>query len=205
MRATRPGRKPGLATERVSRPAAGPAGRGGSTSGTGALRAGCRDADPDLFFSFDPADIAQAQQVCAGCPVTAQCHARAEANDEQFGVWAGIDRDARHAERKSLMTHRGLATPAERDHAAADRGSASAALAAVAAARDPRPGCGNGTPNRRRAMIHPWPPNETGPCGSCRQPHRRYGPEGGTLCPPAVPKPNQKTRVRRLPPVLRPP
>lgn len=33
----------------------------------------------------------------------------------------------------------------------------------------------------------PWPPNETGPCGFCRQPHRRYGPEGGTLCPSCRP------------------
>jgi hypothetical protein len=31
-------------------------------------------------------------------------------------------------------------------------------------------------------MTFPWPPNETGPCGSCRQPHRRYGPQGSTLC-----------------------
>jgi hypothetical protein len=28
----------------------------------------------------------------------------------------------------------------------------------------------------------PWPPNETGPWGSCRQPHHRYGPQGSTLC-----------------------
>jgi WhiB family transcriptional regulator, redox-sensing transcriptional regulator len=61
-------------------------------------RAGCRNADPDLFFSSEPAAIAQAQQVCAGCPVRRQCLEYAEANDEQFGVWAGIDRDARHAE-----------------------------------------------------------------------------------------------------------
>jgi hypothetical protein len=31
-------------------------------------------------------------------------------------------------------------------------------------------------------VIFPWPPNETGPCGSCRQPTRRYGPQGSTLC-----------------------
>jgi WhiB family transcriptional regulator, redox-sensing transcriptional regulator len=61
-------------------------------------RAECRGEDPDLFFSSDPVDIMKAQQVCARCPVKLQCHARAEANNEQFGIWAGVDRDARHAQ-----------------------------------------------------------------------------------------------------------
>jgi WhiB family transcriptional regulator, redox-sensing transcriptional regulator len=62
------------------------------------LKAECRGENPDLFFSSDPADIRKAQQVCAGCPVRLQCARAAEANGEQFGVWAGVDRDARHAE-----------------------------------------------------------------------------------------------------------
>jgi Protein of unknown function (DUF4031) len=33
----------------------------------------------------------------------------------------------------------------------------------------------------------PWPPTETGPCVSCGEPHRRYGPEGGPLCPSCRP------------------
>jgi hypothetical protein len=37
-----------------------------------------------------------------------------------------------------------------------------------------------------------WPASETGPCGDCRQPTRRYGPEGSPLCsscrPVAEPK-----------------
>ncbi len=31
-------------------------------------------------------------------------------------------------------------------------------------------------------MRYPWPANETGPCGRCREPTHRYGPEGGPLC-----------------------
>jgi WhiB family redox-sensing transcriptional regulator len=62
------------------------------------LRAECRGENPQLFFSADPADITKAQQVCAGCPVRLECARSAEANGEQFGVWAGVDRDARHAE-----------------------------------------------------------------------------------------------------------
>jgi hypothetical protein len=61
-------------------------------------RAGCLGEDPDLFFSHLPADIEKAQQVCAGCPVKRQCHARADANQEEYGIWAGVDRDLRHAE-----------------------------------------------------------------------------------------------------------
>jgi hypothetical protein len=38
-------------------------------------------------------------------------------------------------------------------------------------------------------MTFPWPPNETGPCGSCRQPHRRYGPQGRPLCSTCDPEP----------------
>jgi hypothetical protein len=69
-----------------------------SDRGRWRLRAACRTADPDLFFSSEPADIERAQQVCAGCPVRLDCARAADANGEQFGVWAGVDRDARHAE-----------------------------------------------------------------------------------------------------------
>jgi WhiB family transcriptional regulator, redox-sensing transcriptional regulator len=96
-RARARGETPVLATERVTaRRLALPV--AALDLGDWRTRAGCLTADPDLFFSSDPADIAQARQVCAGCPVMRQCHARAEANKEEFGVWAGIDRDLRHAE-----------------------------------------------------------------------------------------------------------
>jgi len=66
------------------------------TRGNWRGRAGCRGEDPDLFFSSDPADIMKAQQVCAGCPVRVECHRAADANNEQFGIWAGVDREIRH-------------------------------------------------------------------------------------------------------------
>lgn len=97
VRALARGEDPGLAAvrqpwRRLNLPVAAP------DRGSWRLRAGCRDLDPELFFSPVPADIEQARQVCARCPVTAQCRAAADANDEQFGVWAGVDRAARHAE-----------------------------------------------------------------------------------------------------------
>lgn len=55
--------------------------------------AACRTADPDLFFP-DPGDTgaeAQALAVCAGCPVRAQCYARAVENGERWGIWGGVN------------------------------------------------------------------------------------------------------------------
>ena len=68
-------------------------------TGNWRLRAKCRSEDPDLWFSEVPEDIERAKQVCAGCPVAVQCFRAAEANGEQFGVWAGMDRAIRRAER----------------------------------------------------------------------------------------------------------
>jgi WhiB family redox-sensing transcriptional regulator len=47
---------------------------------------------PDLWFSEIPEDQALAVAICSGCPVRRVCHAKAEANGEQFGIWSGEDR-----------------------------------------------------------------------------------------------------------------
>jgi WhiB family transcriptional regulator, redox-sensing transcriptional regulator len=55
--------------------------------------AACRAADPALFFP-DPGDTraeAQAVAICAGCPVRAQCYARAVQNGERWGIWGGVN------------------------------------------------------------------------------------------------------------------
>lgn len=51
----------------------------------------CAGHDPEAFF--DPARVSEAQRVCAGCPLAATCLAGAEARGEEYGVWAGINRD----------------------------------------------------------------------------------------------------------------
>ena len=52
------------------------------------LSGACRGHDAELWFADDPAAIAAAQAVCAGCPVLARC---AEAGaDEPDGVWGGV-------------------------------------------------------------------------------------------------------------------
>jgi hypothetical protein len=53
----------------------------------------CRDEDPELWFSPDPADVAKAQAICTRCPVRPECSAAAEANAELHGVWGGTDRE----------------------------------------------------------------------------------------------------------------
>jgi hypothetical protein len=50
-------------------------------------KAACRGMGPDLFFDLGRADEAKA--VCAGCTVTAECAATADAGREH-GVWAGL-------------------------------------------------------------------------------------------------------------------
>lgn len=53
--------------------------------------ASCADAvNPDVFFPERGEQILDAVQVCAACPVAAQCLEYAVDNDERFGVWGGV-------------------------------------------------------------------------------------------------------------------
>ncbi len=79
-------------------------------------RAGCLDADPDLFFSTDPAERAEAQRICGGCPVRTDCLTFALEHNgagHDFGIWGGTDPDAR----------RGLRNTADADAPAAGANS----------------------------------------------------------------------------------
>jgi WhiB family redox-sensing transcriptional regulator len=77
-------------------PAAAPA-RGGWRG-----RAACGAADPELFFPERAGtDIDAAQAICAGCPVRRECHEFAEATNQVYGVWAGVDRGSPKARRKA--------------------------------------------------------------------------------------------------------
>lgn len=49
----------------------------------------------ELFYSADPADIAHARTVCAGCPHRTRCLARALEHREPDGVWGGFTADER--------------------------------------------------------------------------------------------------------------
>ena len=57
--------------------------------------AACKGADPNLFFSSAEADIEAARALCMSCPVRLRCAQWADSNGEQYGIWAGEDRQAR--------------------------------------------------------------------------------------------------------------
>lgn len=49
----------------------------------------CRSHDPDLWFAETPAELERAKQLCADCPVKAECLASALSRQEPWGVWGG--------------------------------------------------------------------------------------------------------------------
>ncbi len=61
-----------------------------------ALRAACRDAQPDKLF-VRGAEQNQAKQVCQGCAVRTECLAEALDNQIEWGVWGGMTERERRA------------------------------------------------------------------------------------------------------------
>jgi WhiB family transcriptional regulator, redox-sensing transcriptional regulator len=49
----------------------------------------CHVGDPDLWFAEDPADLERAKELCADCPIRAECLAAALERGEPWGVWGG--------------------------------------------------------------------------------------------------------------------
>ncbi len=70
-------------------------------------RAACRGIDSLLFFAPDgelrrEREIreAKAKEVCASCPVQAQCLEYALANSIKHGIWGGLNEEERARERR---------------------------------------------------------------------------------------------------------
>jgi WhiB family transcriptional regulator, redox-sensing transcriptional regulator len=59
--------------------------------------AACAQSDPELFFTDQPAQQAQALAVCAGCPVRDACLRDALTNARLYGVWGGLTETERRA------------------------------------------------------------------------------------------------------------
>lgn len=79
--------------------------------GNWAAKGACRHADPELFFPITPvgpaaAQLARAKEVCACCPVRAQCLEYALETAQSFGVWGGASEDERRVMRRSLLRRR---------------------------------------------------------------------------------------------------
>ena len=65
----------------------------------------CRQVDPELFFPETGGSSRAAKQICAGCPVRAECLDWAIAHDQRYGVWGGLT----VSERTQLRRRRGRA------------------------------------------------------------------------------------------------
>lgn len=52
-------------------------------------RAACRGLPPALFFPPPDTPAGDALDVCARCPVRADCDADATTNGEEYGIWGG--------------------------------------------------------------------------------------------------------------------
>ncbi len=59
--------------------------------------AACAQVDPELFYPEKGDTGRVAKQVCAACPVRAECLAFALARGERFGVWGGESARVRRA------------------------------------------------------------------------------------------------------------
>ena len=55
------------------------------------LEAVCNQTDPDAFFPAYPNQARRAMMVCAKCPVKKECYDYAIKNNEEYGVWGGVD------------------------------------------------------------------------------------------------------------------
>ena len=64
--------------------------------------AACAEEDPELFFAGDDASVERAKQLCAVCPVRAECLETALAVNEMHGVWGGMA----EGERRRLIRRR---------------------------------------------------------------------------------------------------
>ena len=61
----------------------------------------CHRHDPDVFFPSDGVGVIRAQQICATCPVQAECLDHTLTNHIEHGVWGGASERQRQRMRRS--------------------------------------------------------------------------------------------------------
>ncbi|MHA6801765.1 WhiB family transcriptional regulator [Bounagaea algeriensis] len=65
-------------------------------------RANCRGAsDPDAFFPLTPSAQCYAQELCANCPVAAECLSEALHIGADHGIWGGYTPEQRRGLRRT--------------------------------------------------------------------------------------------------------
>jgi WhiB family transcriptional regulator, redox-sensing transcriptional regulator len=63
--------------------------------------AACAGTDVLVFFPGADEEGAEAQAICAACPVRDDCYQLAAANGEQYGIWGGVDFGRRSQDRRA--------------------------------------------------------------------------------------------------------
>jgi hypothetical protein len=72
------------------------------TAASQGLRPHCSDPGAEwLLLSEHEAERVEAAGLCRGCPVITEWGDAAEANQERWGVWGGVDRSVRPGRKKS--------------------------------------------------------------------------------------------------------
>jgi WhiB family transcriptional regulator, redox-sensing transcriptional regulator len=71
----------------------------------------CAAADPELFFPLSAKaawtpQVAQAKEICAGCPVRPECLDFALVHRDVQGIWGGTTEQERKARRRVLTRGR---------------------------------------------------------------------------------------------------
>lgn len=71
-------------------------------------RAACGGMDADVFYpvASGPDATGEAERVCRDCPVRAMCLEYALDNDEQYGMWGGMDPEERRRLKRLDMRRR---------------------------------------------------------------------------------------------------
>lgn len=71
-------------------------------------RAACGGMDADVFYpvASGPDAFGEAERVCRDCPVRAMCLEYALDNDEQYGMWGGMDPEERRRLKRLDMRRR---------------------------------------------------------------------------------------------------
>ena len=65
----------------------------------------CRKIDPEVFYPPDGLGVAQAQAICATCPVVDACAEWGIAHEE-YGVWGGLSERQRRRIRRQRRIRR---------------------------------------------------------------------------------------------------
>jgi WhiB family redox-sensing transcriptional regulator len=72
------------------------------------VRGSCRDIPPSTFVPSDGVGVDLAREICAACPVKAECLEHALENRIDHGVWGGCS----ERERRRILKRRRLAASA---------------------------------------------------------------------------------------------